>query len=49
MKFKVVEAPVKILEKKGEKSMHSGMSPLFYVLRMFLAIIMITIRRIDKL
>ncbi len=48
MNFTVVEAPVKMLEKRDNKSMHSGMAPLFYVLRMFLAIIMITIRKIDK-
>lgn len=49
MKFKVVEAPVIMLEKKDGKSMHSGLAPLFYVLRMFLAMLMITIRRMDKI
>ena len=45
MKFKVVESPVKMLEKPGGKSIHSGLAPLFYVVRMFLAILMVLIRK----
>jgi glycosyltransferase involved in cell wall biosynthesis len=37
MRFRVVEAPVKMTEKPG-KSMHRGLRPLIYVMRMFLAI-----------
>jgi len=44
MRFKVVEAPVKMMEKQG-KSMHQGLRPLVYVLRMFLAIIMVLLTK----
>jgi len=47
MKFKVVETPVRMKEKPGGKSMHSGLKPLIYVLRMFLAIIMVLLRKED--
>lgn len=46
-KFKVVEASVKMKEKLKGKSMHSGLKPLIYVVRMFLAIIMVLLRRED--
>lgn len=45
MKFKVVEAPVTMIEKPRGKSMHSGVRPVFYVARMFLAILMVLLRR----
>lgn len=45
MKFAVTEAPVTMREKSGGKSMHSGVKPLFYVLRMFLAILMVFLRK----
>jgi glycosyltransferase involved in cell wall biosynthesis len=45
MKFRVTEAPVTMREKRGGKSMHSGVKPLFYVVRMFLAILMVVLRK----
>jgi hypothetical protein len=45
MKFKVVESPVKMKESTGNKSMHSGLKPMFYVIKMFLAIVMVWLRR----
>jgi glycosyltransferase involved in cell wall biosynthesis len=47
MRFKVVEAPVRMKEKKG-KSMHRGLRPIVYVLRMFLAIVMVLLRNEEK-
>ena len=44
-KFKIVEAPVTMRESMSGKSMHSGVSPVFYVIKMFLAIIMVLVRR----
>jgi glycosyltransferase involved in cell wall biosynthesis len=44
-RFKVVEAPVKMIEKMRGKSMHSGLKPIAYVIRMFLAILLIWARR----
>lgn len=45
MKFTVNEAPVTMREKPEGKSMHSGYKPLIYVVRMFLSILMILIRK----
>ncbi len=47
MRFKVVEAPVRMKEKKG-KSMHRGLRPIVYMLRMFLAIVMVLLRNEEK-
>ncbi len=47
MRFKVVEAPVVMREKRGGKSMHSGLRPVIYVIRMFLAILMVLLRKED--
>lgn len=47
MRFKVVEAPVWMKEKQG-KSMHQGLRPIVYVIRMFLAIIMVLLRKERK-
>lgn len=47
MKFKVAEAPVKMKENPNGKSMHSGLRPVIYVIRMFLAIIMVLLRKGD--
>jgi glycosyltransferase involved in cell wall biosynthesis len=47
MKFKVVEAPVKMRQKEGGSSMHSGLKPILYVIRMFLAVIMVLMRKED--
>ena len=44
-KFRIVEAPVAMRESMSGKSMHSGVSPVFYVIKMFLAIIMVLVRR----
>ncbi len=42
--FRIVEAPVSMNENACGKSMHSGFRPLLYVLKMFLAIIMVLVR-----
>jgi glycosyltransferase involved in cell wall biosynthesis len=46
MKFKVVEAPVRMVENSRGKSMHSGLKPVFYVIRMSLAILMVLLKRV---
>jgi glycosyltransferase involved in cell wall biosynthesis len=45
MHFTVTEAPVTMREKPGGKSMHSGHKPFVYVIRMFLSILMILLRK----
>lgn len=47
MKFAVAEAPVIMREKEGGKSMHSGLKPIIYVIRMLLAIFVVLIRKGD--
>jgi len=47
MRFKMVEAPVKMKEKQG-KSMHQGLRPVIYVIRMFLSIIVVLLRKEKK-
>jgi hypothetical protein len=42
--FKIVEASVVMKGNASGKSMHSGLRPLLYVLKMFLAIIMVLVR-----
>ena len=42
--FRIVEAPVTMKENLSGKSMHSGFRPLLYVLKMFLAIVMVLVR-----
>lgn len=42
--FKIVESPVEMRQKNG-KSMHSGLKPLVYIIKMFLAIIMVIVRK----
>ncbi|MEO5359700.1 MAG: glycosyltransferase family 2 protein [Nitrospirota bacterium] len=44
-KFIVVETPVKMFNRLDGVSMHSGIKPLIYMIRMFLAIIMVVLRR----
>lgn len=44
-KFRVVEVPVKMVNNPHKKSMHSGLKPLFYVIKMALAIVMVILRR----
>jgi hypothetical protein len=48
MRFKVTEAPVRMKGKQG-KSMHRGLRPIVYVIRMFLAIIVALLRKEDRL
>jgi hypothetical protein len=43
--FKIVEAPVQMFRKPESKSMHSGLKPFFYVVRMTLAIFIQFIRK----
>lgn len=45
MKFIVTESPVTMMEKPGGKSMHSGYRPFIYVMRMFLSILMVLLRK----
>ncbi|HXX57121.1 MAG TPA: glycosyltransferase family 2 protein [Thermodesulfovibrionales bacterium] len=47
-KFKVVEAPVVMVNNPQKKSMHSGLNPIFYITKMVLAIIMVMMRREEK-
>lgn len=44
-RFKIAEAPVVMRQKVSKKSMHSGLKPLLYVVRMFIAILIVLIRR----
>lgn len=44
MRFKLVETPVLMNEKQG-KSMHQGLRPVVYVMRMFLGILMVLLRK----
>jgi hypothetical protein len=46
--FRIIEAPVTMIENGSGKSMHSGLRPFFYVIKMFLAIIMVMVRRTAK-
>ena len=46
-RFKVVEAPVRMKVNVKSDTMHSGMKPFVYVIRMLLAITMILLRRED--
>ncbi len=43
-KFKIVEAPVVMKGNSCGKSMHSGLKPVLYVIKMILAIIMVLVR-----
>jgi glycosyltransferase involved in cell wall biosynthesis len=47
MRFKLAEAPVKMREKQG-KSMHQGLRPVYYVIKMLLAIIIVMLRKEKK-
>ncbi|MBF0518044.1 MAG: glycosyltransferase family 2 protein [Nitrospirae bacterium] len=44
-KFIIAETPVKMFDRTDGVSMHSGIKPLIYMIRMFLAIIMVVLRR----
>ncbi len=47
MRFRLREAPVRMVEKPKGKSMHSGLRPLVYIARMFLAVLMVLLRKED--
>ncbi len=47
MKFNIVEAPVNMIENRQGKSMHSGIRPFIYVIRMLLSIAMVILRKED--
>ncbi len=42
--FRIVESAVMMKEKNG-KSMHSGLKPIFYIIKMFLSIVMVLVRK----
>ncbi|HET6515594.1 MAG TPA: glycosyltransferase family 2 protein [Thermodesulfovibrionales bacterium] len=44
-KFRVVEAPVIMVKSPDKKSMHSGLRPVLYVIKMTLAVIMVMMGR----
>jgi glycosyltransferase involved in cell wall biosynthesis len=46
-RFKVVEAPVRMVTNNKGDTMHSGLRPLIYVIKMLLAITIILLRRED--
>lgn len=46
--FKVIESPVTMVNNPLRKSMHSGLKPVLYVIKMVLAIIMVMLRREDR-
>lgn len=47
-KFTIVETPVEMTENRYGRSMHSGLKPVFYIAKMFLAIIMVLMRRTGR-
>ena len=47
-KFRIAETPVAMVENTTGKSMHSGLRPLLYVVKMWLAIIMVLVRRAGR-
>ncbi len=46
-RFRIVESPVHMNSNRKSQTMHSGIRPLIYVIRMFLAIAMILLRKED--
>ncbi len=46
-KFKVVEAPVHMVANSEGRTMHGGLKPVAYVLRMLLAILLVILRKGD--
>jgi glycosyltransferase involved in cell wall biosynthesis len=44
-RFRIQEVPVHMVVNNGNKSMHDGLRPLMYVVKMFLAIIIILLRK----
>ncbi|MEK6673809.1 MAG: glycosyltransferase family 2 protein [Nitrospirota bacterium] len=47
-RFRIAEAPVVMVGKSDKKSMHSGLRPLLYIIKMSLAIIMVLLRKEGK-
>ena len=47
-KFKIVETSVEMIENREGRSMHSGLRPISYLVKMFLAIIMVLVRGTRK-
>ncbi|MHB8881368.1 MAG: glycosyltransferase family 2 protein [Thermodesulfovibrionales bacterium] len=47
-KFTIAEAAVGMTENRYGRSMHSGLKPVFYIIKMFLAIIMVLMKRAGK-
>lgn len=45
MKFRLAEAPVRMIEKPEGKSMHNGLKPLYYIMRMTLAVAIVLLRK----
>ncbi|MBI5100512.1 MAG: glycosyltransferase family 2 protein [Nitrospirae bacterium] len=43
--FRISEAPVLMTANNTGKSMHNGMKPFFYIIKMFLAIMMVVMKR----
>jgi glycosyltransferase involved in cell wall biosynthesis len=43
--FKIAEVPVKMIPRPGGKSMHSGLQPILYVLKMLLSILVVILER----
>jgi glycosyltransferase involved in cell wall biosynthesis len=43
--FRIREAPVRMFESPGKKSMHSGWKPLYYVFKMLLSILVTLMRK----
>ncbi|MBP8745549.1 MAG: glycosyltransferase family 2 protein, partial [Syntrophorhabdus sp.] len=43
--FRIKEVPVRMFPSPDDKSMHSGLKPLYYIFKMFLSIIVTLLRR----
>lgn len=46
--FKITEAPVTMVENSSGKSMHNGLKPVSYVVKMSIAIVMVMLRKATK-
>lgn len=46
-RFKVVESPVRMFVNVEGDTMHSGLKPIMYIIKMFLAILMVLVRKED--
>ena len=43
--FRILEVPVKMVENREKRSMHSGWKPIYYVFKMFLSILVTLMRK----